>query len=83
MRDLDVAESGKRSPDVIDEPARDQPWIGFPGAHAPRPLQPVAADDPVVIIGTVGIADGPAIAHDIVQNFSNRPCHHDEGRHRQ
>ena len=83
MRNLDFPEAGKGAPDVIDQSARDEARVGFPGAHASRPLETIASDDAVVIVSAIGVADSAAIAHDVVQDLTDRFRHHNKGRDRQ
>ncbi len=83
MGNLDASEVRKRPPDIVGQRSPDKPRICFPGAHAARPLQAVASDDAIVIVGTIGIADCAAIADDVVQDLADRLCDHDEGRDRQ
>src|SRR6185437_5219289 len=68
MRDLDVAEIGKIAPNVGDEPAAYPAWVGLPGPHAAGPLQPVTADDAVMIVGAVGVADRAVPAYDLIEH---------------
>src|SRR6185369_8874471 len=70
MRDLHIAERGKIALDVGDQPACEAARLRRPGAHAPGPLQAIAADDAVVIVGAVGVADRAAIAHHLVQRVA-------------
>src|SRR5262245_7543050 len=73
----------KGSPDVIRKRALDQAWGRLPSAHASRPLQTVAADDAIVIVGAICIAYRPSIAHHIVQHFAHGLGDHHESRDRQ
>ena len=51
---LDFAELRKRPPDIVGERSPNKARIGFPGAHAARPLQAVASDDAIMVVGTIG-----------------------------
>src|SRR5262245_5793406 len=83
MRNADSPEARKGSPDVIRKRARDQAWVRLPRAHASRPLQTVAADDAIVIVGAICIAYRTSIAHRLVQHFAHGLGDHHESRDRQ
>ena len=59
--ELDLAELRKDALDVAFQLIDELPWIALPGAHAARPHQPVAVDDPVMVVGEIGIAHRPGI----------------------
>jgi len=83
IRNANSPEARKRSPDVISKRAGDEAWIRLPSAHASRPLQAIAADDAIMIVGAIGIAYRPSIAHHLVQRFPHGLGDHDESRDRQ
>src|SRR4029453_19319926 len=83
MRNADGPEARKGSSDVIRKRAREQAWGRLPSAHASRPLQTVAADDAIVIVGAICIAYRPSIAHRLVQHFAHSLGDHHESRERQ
>src|SRR5579875_3814269 len=83
MRDLDFAERGKIAGDVAQQHARDPARIGLPHAQPPGPLQAIAADDAIVAVGALPVADRAAIAHEIAQRGAERFGHQDIGRERQ
>src|SRR5512137_375721 len=83
MRDVNFSKVGKGPTDVIDEPPRDEAWVGLPRTHSPRPLQAVTSDNTIVIVGTIGVADRATIAYDLVQDLADRFSHHHECRNGQ
>ena len=77
MHDGHFAELGEGALNIrLTEFPRDQTRICLPCPHPPQPLEPITSDNAVVVVGTIGIADGPTIAHHLVQGLSNRLCNH-------
>ena len=83
MRDADFPEARKCPPNVISQPRRNQARVGIPRPHTPRPLQAIAANNTVMIISTVGVADRAAIAHHFMQDIADRFSNHYKRCHRQ
>src|SRR5262249_18332224 len=55
MFDFDRPKLRKYAFDVTLEPACKYLWIAFPGGEAAGPYEPITADDPVVVVGEIGI----------------------------
>ena len=53
--------------------------IALPGGRPARPHQPVAADDAVVVVGQVGVADGALERHRLSQPLAERLGRHHIG----
>src|SRR5665213_543539 len=86
--DLGIVEIGEIAPDVGGKPAPHPARIGVPGAHAAGPLQSLfgrvcPANDPIVIIGAVGIADCTTPADDRRKPWTDRIGHKHVCRDRQ
>ncbi len=81
--DGDVAELRIGLFDIAGERADIVARIARPGRRAARQHQPVAADNAIMIVGKVGVADAAAIADRFGKPLAERGCGDHIGRHRQ